>query len=409
MLRVKCGNCEREFAKRQYLTAHLKVPSNYLCLKHSLASSEKCTTGKPDSVGRTSEAAIEANSGGAVDFPMADDGASDSGNETDVAQAMPDLPAGLPNAPLPTPNKDESPLDNFQQDWIRRSFADYAAESSKNRAWMNAEYIAAIELMHILTVSGAPLALCDAVMKWHVANIKADQAVTRDNLLNTLRSRYNVCNTKPHEVQTFLPHSCVQVKIPCHDVMEMTMDLLTDPRIQEGDYLWHNGDPLAPPPDDWLELRDINDGLAYRKTYDELIRPQPFTESGRKRVLLPLLFYMDGCVTGFNENLSLELVKFTFGIFNSKAREKDYTWRVLGAVPQYQAVKTAAEEGIQASSHVEAAGYVTPTDSEDEDAGNLRTFTGEFEFGDCINSSDDEDDMCGIPVPDTAAMCRMCM
>ena len=135
MLRVKCGNCEREFAKRQYLTAHLKVPSNYLCLKHSLASSEKCTTGKPDSVGRTSEAAIEANSGGAVDFPMADDGASDSGNETDVAQAMPDLPAGLPNAPLPTPNKDESPLDNFQQDWIRRSFADYAAESSKNRAW----------------------------------------------------------------------------------------------------------------------------------------------------------------------------------------------------------------------------------------------------------------------------------
>ena len=82
---------------------------------------------------------------------MADDGASDSGNETDVAQAMPDLPAGLPNAPLPTPNKDESPLDDYQQDWIRRSFADYAAESSKNRAWMNTEYIAAIELMHILS------------------------------------------------------------------------------------------------------------------------------------------------------------------------------------------------------------------------------------------------------------------
>jgi hypothetical protein len=48
---------------------------------------------------------------------------------------------------------------------------------------------------------------------------------------------------------------------------------------------------------------------------------------------------MDGCVTGFNENLSMELMKFTLGIFNAKARDKEYTWRNLGAVTQFQKVK----------------------------------------------------------------------
>lgn len=68
-----------------------------------------------------------------------------------------------------------------------------------------------------------------------------------------------------------------------------------------------------------------------------------------------------------------------------------------------QAAKTAAKEGIQASSHVEAGGCVTPTDSDDdEESGNLHTFAGEFEFGDCINVKDEEDKMCDIALPDSA-------
>ena len=66
-------------------------------------------------------------------------------------------------------------------------------------------------------------------------------------------------------------------------------------------------------------MRDINDGLAHRRTHDELIKPNPYTESGRKRVLLPVMPYMDGCSTGQFMNLELEIVKFTLGTFNKHA------------------------------------------------------------------------------------------
>jgi hypothetical protein len=74
--------------------------------------------------------------------------------------------------------------------------------------------------------------------------------------------------------------------------------------------------------------------------------PQPYTKTGRRRVLFPVIGYIDGCVTGFNENLSIELMKVTLGIFNSKARDKEYTWRNLGAVPQFQTVKAKAVEKL---------------------------------------------------------------
>ena len=104
----------------------------------------------------------------------------------------------------------------------------------------------------------------------------------------------------------------------------MMVDLLSDPRILPEDYLWFDDDPYGHPPAEWTEIADINDALAHRKTYEKVIMPTPYTNLGRRRVLLPVIIYMDGCVTGWNENLSIELAKFTLGIFNSKARDKDY-------------------------------------------------------------------------------------
>ena len=211
-----------------------------------------------------------------------------------------------------------------------------------------------------------------------------------------------MAGTEPFEVKTTLPSSNVQVKIPCHDAWHQMMDLLTDPRIEEGDYLWCNGDPEGETPEEVTVLADLTDGRAYRATYDKLIRPAPYTESGRKKVLLPIIPYMDSCVTGLNENLSLDLFKFTIGTFNSKAREKDHTWRVLGAVPQFQSVKADAASAIEQSGHIEASGYVTESDS-DNDTSDVRRFLHEFEVGDYINSDDDPDTMCDIPIPETGA------
>jgi hypothetical protein len=70
------------------------------------------------------------------------------------------------------------------------------------------------------------------------------------------------------------------------------LDLLTDPRILPEDYLWFGDDPFGAPPTEWLELEDIDDGLAYRKTYERVTLPQPYTETGRRRVLLPVIGYM---------------------------------------------------------------------------------------------------------------------
>ena len=332
------------------------------------------------------------------DFPM-----PDSDETADVGPEFPsDLPRHMPNDDLTEGEGVDKAHETDPGQLIRLLFAEYTAHSQRNRGWVDPEVEAGIELMHILTVSRAPLVMFDKLFDWHLAHLACKTSITRSSLLNKLRDRYNMKGTEPYEVKITLPSSNVRVKIPCHDVSHQIMDLLTDPRIEATDYLWCNGDPEGVPPEEWLELGDLVDGKAYRATYEKKIRPAPYTESGRRKVLLPILLYMDGCVTGLNENLGLELVKFTLGIFNSKAREKDYTWRVLGAVPQYQAVKADAAAAIESSSHIEAGGYVTESDS-DEDTPNVRRFTHEFEVGDYINSSDEEEEMCNIALPDTVA------
>ncbi len=110
---------------------------------------------------------------------------------------------------------------------------------------------------------------------------------------------------------------------------------------------------------------------------------------------------MDSCVTGFNENLSIELVKFTFGIFNSRARAKDYTWRNLGAVPQFHKVKAKAAELLEKSDHLDARGYLSYSDSGDDSDGPVRKVHEEFDFGAYIDSDGSESDICNVEVPDS--------
>jgi len=330
------------------------------------------------------------------DFPM-----QNSDDETaDGPELPPELPPLMANNDL-TEGEEADQTDPGQL--IRLLFAEYTAHSHRNRGWVDPEVEAGIELMHILTVSRAPLVMFDKLFDWHLAHLDCKTSITRSSLLKKLRDRYNMKGTEPYEVKITLPSSNVRVKVPCHDANHQIMDLLTDPRIEATDYLWCNGDPEGVPPEEWLQLGDLVDGKAYRAAYEKMIRPAPYAKSGRRKVLLPILLYMDSCVTGLNENLGLELVKFTLGIFNSKAREKSYTWRVLGAIPQYQSVKADAAAAIESSGHIEAGGYVTESDSDGEDTPNVRRFLHEFEVGDYINSSDEEEDMCDIALPDTTA------
>ena len=125
--------------------------------------------------------------------------------------------------------------------------------------------------------------------------------VTRDKLRKKLYSRYNL--QEPQYISVVLPHSKAKVKIVYHDFRSQVTSLLTDPRISpETDYLFHNDDPLSPPPAQEAlgYIEDINTGLAYIKTHKELIASEEVDEatSISNKVLLPIIFYMDSAVTG---------------------------------------------------------------------------------------------------------------
>ena len=91
------------------------------------------------------------------------------------------------------------------------------------------------------------------------------------------------------------------------------------------------------------EMRDINTGLAYRETWKRMVGDKPQTDSGRWIVPDPLIFYMDSCTTGAFMNLSLELVKFTSGLLNRDARNKDYAriWGLHTQIWQLQTLQSA--------------------------------------------------------------------
>ena len=312
--------------------------------------------------------------------------------------------------PLPKPRKDEMDPNTT----IREQFLQYVASARKNYVHLPPEVEAGVELMQILNKEGAPLTAYDKIMEWHTANLDTGHLkVTKDKLMSRLRKRYNMEDTQPYPVRTVLPHSKVVLDVPCHDAGAMLRDLLTDPRIKEEDYLFFNDDPTCPPPPDheWNELRDINTGLAHRETYKQLIHPKPTADSGRTKVLIPVIPYMDACVTGETMNLSLEILKITLGIFNRKARNKGSHWRNLGAVPTYETAKTGARESIQQSTHGDAKNYLTDSDSEDDDWVNSGKFVPKMETVDYIDTEQegfdslDEalDAMLDPQMPDTKA------
>ena len=167
----------------------------------------------------------------------------------------------------------------------------YVERSKQDHVELQPEFKAAIELMHLLNLAGASLTLYEKLFDWHIEYLGATKKVEEKTLLNRLRKCYNMEATMPYEVKCELPVSGVTLKVPCHDAGAMFCDLLTEPKIQEDDYLFFDDNPAAPPPEEWLELRDINTGLAYRETYNRLIRPNPITPSGRIKVLIPVMGY----------------------------------------------------------------------------------------------------------------------
>ena len=83
----------------------------------------------------------------------------------------------------------------------------------------------------------------------------------------------------------------------------MTSDLLTDTRLTDDDCHFFDDDPGAVMPEEWDATGDVNSGRVNRETHKKLMAPNPLTNSGRKKVLTPYIFCIDGCCMG--QHLSL--------------------------------------------------------------------------------------------------------
>ena len=238
-------------------------------------------------------------------------------------------------------------------------FKAYVDKAHRENLNFSREMEAGIELMHKMNQKGGSLELFDEVSKWHVDHSDSDGYVTAEKLHKDLIERYNLEKTLPKERTVLLPHSKEEVNLAIHDVRSQTTDLLTDPRVKEDDYLFFNDDPLAGPPDEIESIGDVNTTKAYTETYKKLIAPEPWTKCGRRKVLLPYILYLDGCVTGHYCNLAIEILKFTIGLFKGKTRNQSWAWRNIGLVKKLFVPKKKAEENIRNSEHIDS-GNILP-------------------------------------------------
>jgi DNA-binding transcriptional MerR regulator len=261
------------------------------------------------------------NEGNVLDVSMVDD-ANVSTEHLDIIGDMDEYSWGLEEYYSAAKAAQDDP-----SYWQLHQFYRYVEDVGKNHRQFSKNEIAAIKLMHLLRRKGSTLDTYDEVMKWHLAE-NGDHTglnfINRKKLLRYLRRRYNVPKDYLQERIILLPSSGAKVNLCYHDARILVTQLLTDPRFGDNDWLHFDNDPLAAPPNDLKYLADINTGMSYRETYKRLIT------NPNKQMLVPILFYIDGAVTGQFDKLQVEALKMTLGILNRKAREKEYAWKVVG-------------------------------------------------------------------------------
>ena len=254
-----------------------------------------------------------------------------------------------------------------------RNFKDYVKKARQHLLKLNKFEVGAVKLMDVLHRKKACLDTYDAVMEWHFKQtglLKEHQSLgyaidylSRKSFIPTLASRYNI---DPKNLlqsrEEVLPRSRTKVKIVWHHARDCVVSLLTDPRLQDEDYLFFDNDPLAPPPDHFDYVCDVNSGTSYTETYKRLI-----TKPG-KQILVPIIMYIDGAVTGQFSKLEVTALTFTLGIFHRKARDKHFLWRSLGYVPNFSKETSRGNKMFRDSGHIAASNlYVSDGEGEQKD------------------------------------------
>ena len=222
----------------------------------------------------------------------------------------------------------------------RDAFREYVANRKRHSIPFPEKERHQILLLDVLRKNKAPLKSYNDVLDWHYRSqglIQDHERVGqhwayngREAIIGRLAKRYGYHNKLPTVEKFYLPWSKAKVNVVMNDFCDQLEKILHDPRFKWDDFLFFDEDnPFAPPPENISTIGDINTGEAYLKTYEKLIT------NPKRQLLVPILFYIDGAVTGQYDKLKVESLQFCPGLLNYKAREQSYAWGELGYVANY--------------------------------------------------------------------------
>ena len=246
--------------------------------------------------------------------------------------------------------------DNYNH--IRDDFKEYECKGAGFLPF-ETKFVTAICLISKLRETKASLATYQTMMEWHMratGDLKAHQKVTEHPdyvsphvLYKTLQERYNRTHGFNYTTTIVLPFSRARAHVVWNDAYKVVQSLLTDPRIKDSDYLFHNPEnPFEPPPANLNYLSELITGKSYIKTYQKLIKDPT------KEILFPIELYIDGAATGQFANLPITCVKMSACIFHRKAREQPHMWRSLGQIPYTRRDASRGKRLLIDSGHVDA-------------------------------------------------------
>ena len=221
----------------------------------------------------------------------------------------------------------------------------------------------AVRLMGVLKGTRAALNTYDAILEWHhrekgdirpceglkhVNNV--DRYYSREKMIKFLKLRYHFKGKEARNLTIVPPNSKATVTLTVHNAWDCIESLLTDPRVKDSDYAFHGNDPLLPPPPVTLNstISELHTARAYHEAY------QKFIKFPQKQVLLPIVMYIDGAVTGHFSSLTITALKIALGIHNRKHRDKEFAWRTLGYVAQVSTPSSRGKQLLYESRHIDA-------------------------------------------------------
>ena len=284
-----------------------------------------------DSVAHLSSREITNDDAGEEeDFPIAHDDSYDEsavGNKSDD-----DSPTALP--PVNTVADvavDTSILDSF----VAHS---ESLSDGLSLSLFSVEEKVQVDLLQTLKRLRAPMIAYDEIMKWASrsclqGHVFRDVPISsQKTVLDKLKGCMDLDSLHPHVKELYLPYSKCFVEVVYFSAHSIFRSFLSCPDLnQDQNYIFNDDNdpdcnPFAKP--NSAVISDINTGMSYLKTYDQLVKNE------EKDMLLPCILAIDKttCDIGGGGRLSLEPIVLSYGLMKHDVRKTPLPMRVLGFI-----------------------------------------------------------------------------